>query len=701
VAKDLLIRELGFKMRLATGMVLVGLAAAAAAAMPFDRPALAQTTAARFPSLLSASDRQVYAQAFAAAGDGDWDNAAAIAAAARDRTLAKVIDWQRFQARENYAGFDEIAQFVDRNPNWPRRTTTLARAEAAIDPTATTPSRLIAWFERNPPATGIGKLRFGAALLAAGDKARGLLLLRQGWIDADTDSLTEGQILASYGGHLTQADHIARMNRLLMDEDVAEARRLQPQLPPDYRAMSTAAISYILAAKTAAKDLAAVPAARRDEPGLLFARIRYLRSLDYDDQAVDLIASLPEGTTAQNSTKWWPHIRYAARRLINAGRYQEAYRVARMHNLSDGTDYFEAEWTAGWIALRFLRQPDAGLRHFTAMSAKVKTPISVSRANYWAGRAAAAGGNAAAARSWYEKAAAQSQTFYGQLAAFELGETVSRALPVDPRPDAAAQTSLDRDELIRATRMLIEIGEVNRIRPFLKQVMENNPSPALRALVADMAATNGGTYAGVIAAKEASLAGTFLGARGYPIMNMPEGALTERALALALTRQESEFRAEAVSPAGARGLMQLMPGTAKLVARDLGLTFDAGRLTSDPSYNMTLGVAHLDELLEDFGGSYAMVAGAYNAGGGRIDQGVDRFGDPRSSTVDVVDWIEMVPFEETRNYIQRVIENTQVYRQRLAPGKQPALGIARDLLRGAGSRPSPIVDRPYRGSTAG
>ncbi|WP_158595859.1 lytic transglycosylase domain-containing protein [Oleomonas cavernae] len=683
-------------------MVLLALAAGAAATLaPFDHPAQAQTTAARFPSLLSASDRQIYTQAFAAAADGDWDNAAAIAAPARDRTLAKVIDWQRFLAKENYAGFDEIAQFVDRNPNWPRRATLLARAEAAIDPTATTPSRLITWFERNPPATGIGKLRFGAALLAAGDKARGLLLLRQGWIDADTDSLAEGQILASYGGQLTQADHIARMNRLLMDEDVAEARRLQPLLPPDYRAMSTAAISYILAAKTAAKDLAAVPAARRDEPGLLFARVRYLRSLDYDDQAVDLIASLPEGTTAQNAPKWWPHIRYAARRLVTAGRYQEAYRVARMHNLTDGTDYFEAEWTAGWIALRFLRQPDVGLRHFTAMSTKVKTPISVSRASYWAGRAAAAAGNAAAARTWYEKAAAQSQTFYGQLAAFELGETVSRALPVDPRPDAGAQATLDRDELVRAARMLIEIGEVNRIRPFLKQVMENNPSPALRALVADMAATNGGTYAGVIAAKEASLAGTFLGARGYPIMNMPEGALTERALALALTRQESEFRAEAVSPAGARGLMQLMPGTAKLVAKDLGLTFDQGRLTSDPSYNMTLGVAHLDELLEDFGGSYAMVAGAYNAGGGRIDQWVDRFGDPRSSTVDVVDWIEMVPFEETRNYIQRVIENTQVYRQRLAGSKQPALGIARDLLRGAGSRASPIVDRPYRGSTAG
>lgn len=690
----------GAKRAMAKGLVAAMLVAGSAVpplVLPAS-PARAET-AVRFPALLSAVDRALYAKAFALGGRGDWDGAAVVAAPARDRTLAKVIDWQRIQARETGASFDEIAGFIERNPNWPRQATSQARAEAAI--TANTgPARLIAWFQKFPPQSGLGKLRFGAALMAGGDRARGTLLLRQGWIEASTDSDTEADILANHGGVLTQSDHIARMNRLLMDEDVSEARRLLPLLPADYRAAASAAMSFIMKAGTASRDLAAVPAARAGEPGLLYARVRYLRSLDLDDQAVDLIARMPEGTVAQNPGRWWPHLNFAARRLLAAGRFADAYKVARNHELSDGTDYFEAEWMAGWIALRFLGQPEAALRHFTAMSEKVRSPISVSRAHYWAGRAATALGRAAEAKRWYDRAAAQSQTFYGQLAAFALGEASSRRLPADPAVGAADKAAAEKTELYRAIRMMIEIGEEERIRPFLKAAMENAGSDGQRAQIAEMAAATGGTYAGVIAAKEASLSGTFLAGRGYPVLNMPSGALTEKALALALTRQESEFRPDAVSPAGARGLMQLMPGTAKLVAKDLGVRFDAGKLTSDPSYNMTLGVAHLDELLDDFGGSYAMVAGAYNAGGGRIDTWIERFGDPRSSSVDVIDWIEQIPFSETRNYVQRVLENTQVYRQRLSPGQAVPLGIARDLLRGSGSRTSPVTEVPFR-SNAG
>lgn len=668
--------------------------AAPAVALPVV-PASAET-ALRFPALLSAADKAVYVRAFALGGKGDWDGAAAAAGPARDRTLAKVIDWQRVQARENSAGFDEIAGFIERNPGWPRQATSLARAEAAIDGNVG-PARLIAWFGKFAPQSGLGKLRYGAALLNGGDKARGALLLRLGWIEASTDSETETAILASYGRYLTEADHIARLNRLLMDEDVSEARRLMPLVPADYRAAANAAISFIMKTKSAAADLAQVPSSRANEPGLLYARVRYLRSLDLDDQAVELITRIPDGTVAQNPGAWWPHLHYAARRLIAAGRFPDAYQAAAGHELSDGSDYFEAEWMAGWIALRFLRKPETALRHFSTMSEKVKTPISVSRANYWAGRAAAALGRDSDARRWYGRAAVHNQTFYGQLAAFELGEAASRPIPADPAISAADKAAGDRSELFRAIRMLIEIGEEERIRPFLKAAMENAASDGQRAYVAEMAAATGGTYAGVIAAKEASFVGTFLGNRGYPVLAMPAGALTEKALALALTRQESEFRADAVSPVGARGLMQLMPGTAKLVAKDLGLRFDAKKL-NEPAYNMTLGVAHLDELLDDFGGSYAMVAGAYNAGGGRIDTWIERFGDPRSSTTDVIDWIEQIPFSETRNYVQRVLENTQVYRQRLSPGQAVPLGIARDLLRGSGSRTTPVVENPYRGS---
>ncbi|MDD3447334.1 MAG: lytic transglycosylase domain-containing protein, partial [Zavarzinia sp.] len=480
-------------------------------------------------------------------------------------------------------------------------------------------------------------------------------------------------------------------------EDVAEARRMLPLVPADYRASASAAIAFIMRAGNAYKVLDTVPAARRQDPGLLYAQIRYLRVLDYDDQAVELIARLPDGVTAQSPERWWSNLRYATQRLIDAGRYADAYRVVASHRLGEGVDYFDAEWMAGWVALRFLGQPDAALRHFTRLAKDVSSPISTSRAAYWAGRAAAARGDRDGARAWYHKAAAHSQAYYGQLAAFELGESHARALPADPVVSSADKAAAERLEMYRVVRMLIEIDETGRIRPFLGEAMSQAATPGARAHIAEMAAATGGDHAGVLAAKAATAAGTVLVARSYPLLGtMPQGQLAEKALALALTRQESEFRADAISPAGARGLMQLMPGTAKLVAKSLGLRFEQGRLTTDPRYNMTLGVAHLDELLGDFGGSYTMVIGAYNAGGGRIDRWIDRYGDPRSSTVDVIDWVERIPFGETRNYVQRVLENTQVYRLRLSGGKPVPIGIARDLLRGAGSRTSPVVDRAYR-----
>ncbi|MCF4165481.1 transglycosylase SLT domain-containing protein [Zavarzinia compransoris] len=653
--------------------------------------------ASQYPSLLGAGDRAIYQRAFARARQGDWEGAATIAAAARDRTLARMIEWQTYQSRSANASFENITYFVQRTPGWPRLETMLSRAEAAID--ARTPvAAQLAWFSKYPPVSGLGKLRYGAALLTTGEKARGLLLLRQGWVEADMPSATESEILSRYQSHLTTVDHVARLQRLLMDRDASEARRMLALVPSDYRAAGTAAVAYLMRSSSADKAYAAVPAARRNDPGLLYARIRYLRVLDHDDQAVNLIAAMPPGTTALDPEAWWTNLRYAGQRLIDDGRYADAYRVVRAHGLGDGVDYFDAEWMAGWIALRFLGQADVALRHFTALTTKVETPISSSRATYWAGRAAAARGDMQAAQAWYGRAAVHSQTFYGQLAAYALGETMARPLPVDPPISAQDRASAEALEMYRLVRMLIEIDEAGRIRPFVRAAMDAAPTPGARAHIAEMAAATGGTHAGVIAAKSAIYAGTVLVNRAYPILSMPNGQLTERALALALTRQESEFRADAVSPAGARGLMQLMPGTAKLVARSLGMRFEQTKLTSDPRYNMTLGVAHLDELLGDFGGSYAMVIGAYNAGGGRIDRWINRYGDPRSSSVDVVDWVERIPFGETRNYVQRVLENTQVYRLRLNGNKPVPMGIARDLLRGAGARTTPVVDSAHRAS---
>lgn len=678
---------------LRVGVVLVGLAVAAGTAglLPDTTPMAQAAEGGTFPTLLSTRDRALYGSAFKLGGRGDWDGAAAMAAAARDRTLAKVIDWQRIQDRSAMLGFDQIARFIDQNPDWPRSDGIQVRAEAKIDDD-TGARKVIDFFRRHPPISGLGRLRYGMALLETGDRAAGAQLLKLGWHDADTTPELEQQVLSRHGALLGETDHVARLDQLLFDESVAEARRMLPLVPAAWRAEGQARISLILAARTVTQDLAQVPAARRNDSGLLYARIRWLRALDRDDEATDLIALLPAGTAAAAPEDWWPNLHYGARRLLRAGRPEEAYRVASQHGLTGGVAYFEAEWMAGWIALRFLNRPEIAYRHFSAMRTKVSAPISVSRAAFWAGRAAAAAGRAADARRWFDDAAAFPHTFYGQLAAATLGEVNARPLAPDPAPTPQDRTAFESDELIRAARMLLEIGEENRIRPFTAQIMENQTRPGVRALVTAMAEAKGGSFAGIVAAKAANYLGTTLFRHGYPVVAMPRGALTEPALALALTRQESEFRVDAVSPAGALGLMQLMPSTAKLVARSLGIKYQPKKLTTDASYNTKLGVAHLDQLLNDYSGSYIMTAAAYNAGPGRVSSWMNEFGDPRSAATDVIDWIEQIPFTETRNYVQRVIENTQVYRQRLAGKKPVPLEIYRDLLRGAGGRRSPMLD---------
>lgn len=679
------------------GILLAGAVVATAVfATPGAVPAAQAESRAAFPTLLSAKDRTLYATAFKMGQRGDWDGAAVLATGARDHTLARVIDWQRIQDRSPQLGFDDIVRFVDQNADWPRIDALQLRAEAKIDGD-TGARKVIDFFRRHPPVSGLGRLRYGLALLETGDRAAGAQLLKLGWQDADTTDELEQQVLSRYGALLTVADHISRLDNLLFDESVTEARRMLALVPAPWRAEGQARISLILAARSVTRDMAAVPAARRNDSGLLYARIRWLRALDRDDEATDLIALLPAGTAAAAPEKWWPNLHYGARRLLRAGRAAEAYQVASQHGLTDGVAYFDAEWTAGWIALRFLNKPDLAYRHFAAMRTRVSAPISVARAAFWAGRAAAAQGRTADARRWYNDAAANPHAFYGQLAAAALGEANARPLPADPVPTGKDRAIFETDGLIRAARMLLEIGEENRIRPFAAKIMENQTRPGVRALVTAMAETKGGSYAGIVAAKSANFRGTTLFRHCYPVVSMPRGARTEPALALALTRQESEFRVDVVSPAGALGLMQLMPGTARLVARSIGIKYQPKKLTTDASYNTRLGVAHLDKLLGDYGGSYIMTAAAYNAGPSRVSNWMNQFGDPRSASTDVVDWIEQIPFTETRDYVQRVLENTQIYRQRLAGNRPVPLEIYRDLLRGAGNRRSPLLDADRSG----
>ncbi|MGH6892361.1 MAG: lytic transglycosylase domain-containing protein, partial [Dongiaceae bacterium] len=329
-------------------------------------------------------------------------------------------------------------------------------------------------------------------------------------------------------------------------------------------------------------------------------------------------------------------------------------------------------------ALRFLKDAPAAMRHFTSLYAGTTSIISQSRGAYWAGRAAEQTGDLAKAQDWYRTAAKGMTSFYGQLAAARLNEARELRLPGTPKPTAKEKALFDKRELVRVIRMLTALGEDDRTRLFLAKLMELSSRPAEYQLIAALGVEINRKDFAVAVAKEARTRGVEMIDYLYPVIKLPSGKNPEPALVLGVIRQESAFEVGAVSGAGARGLMQLLPGTARGVAKQAGIKYAQKRLTTDSIYNVTLGRAYLDELLDRFSGSYVLTAAAYNAGPSRVQEWITTYGNPRQRSVDAIDWIESIPFDETRNYVMRILENTQVYRARLNNGAAN-LRIAQDL----------------------
>ncbi|MDZ4135293.1 MAG: lytic transglycosylase domain-containing protein, partial [Paracoccaceae bacterium] len=348
-----------------------------------------------------------------------------------------------------------------------------------------------------------------------------------------------------------------------------------------------------------------------------------------------------------------------------AARHQTAYRVAARHQLSGGSAYADLEFLAGFIALRGLGDANTALTHFARLQAAVRTPISLSRALYWQGRAQEAKGDKAAAKTAYAAAARHQTAYYGQLAAERLGMALDPALLSDARPGDWRGAGFARSSVLEAAILLVKAGDRSQGKRFFLQLAEGLDAPALDQL-ADLALTLNEPHIAVLIAKQAAERGIILPRAYFPVTTLvPDGLAVSRALALAIARRESEFDPTAQSSAGARGLMQVMPGTAQLMAGKLGLPYEVGRLTSDPGYNATMGAGYLRQLVDEFGPSVALVASGYNAGPGRPRRWIGEFGDPRDAQVDMVDWVETIPFNETRTYVMRVVESLVIYRARL------------------------------------
>ncbi|HEY2070918.1 MAG TPA: lytic transglycosylase domain-containing protein [Rhizomicrobium sp.] len=636
--------------------------------------------------VLSPADHALYEQAFAAADRGDWTGARGLADQGHDATARKLIQFRYLVDRNSGALFADIASFVKANPDWPAHETLLARAEAAMDQASLDPHAVTQWFNAYPPVSSIGRIRFGEALIATDSVTRGREMVRQGWIEGQFDPNVELQIIQRDGGFITPSDDAKRLNHLLGANEVTDARREISRVDSEAQRVGQVRLALRTTPDAGVRMVEKLPASLQNDPGLLADRVRAMRQHGKVESIPDLLSSAPvREIAAINPTRWWAEMNLDTRQALADGNYGAAYWLAAKNGLpAVGQEYADSQFLAGWIALRYLRDAKAALPHFQNLDAAVQRPISKARARYWQGRAYEAMGEDGKAWEAYHKASLIPETFYGQLALARIdatphlhfSENVGEAGP-------ELRAAYEDEDLTRAMRVLGDLGMESLLRAFAVHDVEVYPEPKHVKLLCEDLTKMGFREIAVRVAKAMSYGGPLLLAYSYPTIAIPAYAgpntAPDPAYVLGIIRQETEFDPDAVSGPGARGIMQMMPESARKAAAQNGMSYRMGDLITDPTYNMQLGMTELAGDLSDWGGSYIVAAAAYNAGPTNARRWIDAFGDPRTTT-DPIDWVEHIPFEETRNYVQRVIENMEIYRARLN-GPSQTLHVLQDLYR--------------------
>jgi len=617
--------------------------------------------------------------AFIFAQKQQWSEAIAHAKASSDPALIKLITWQYISDSESGASFPEIKSFINKNPNWPDQKKLRIRAELALRQDTAPDNDIIAWFANEKPITGVGKMALVEAQrrekLATAETMNDMI--RDAWRSGDFDETQEKTILETYGRILTETDHIARVDRLLWEEKTAPAKRDLSRVPNAYERMFKARIALITNSKLAAAESALVPSTLKSNPGFIYDRMRYRARKEDDNGVREMLLAAPPNPP--HPEKWWRYREQQVRKYIAEHRFTDALKLLSHHGQTEGATLADALWLQGWIKCEFQDNPSAAYKDFSELYDKVKFPVSRARAAYWAGHAAWRSGDNNAANSWYARGASHATTFYGQLSAFKHnGET---PLTFAPAPSISQQDKSDfeHNDVVRAIQLALKYDNDALANRILNLMIENNDNSTEIAQLATLGASHSYNYLSVRAAKKALQQNVVLIRTGYPTPATPKPIVIERALTLAITRQESEFDPHAKSPSNALGMMQLLPSTAKEVAKKNDIAFNITKL-QDPNYNMILGSLYLKRLIDSYDGSYVLAIGAYNAGPGNVRKWMQSFGTPENDIDKSVNWIETVPFAETRNYIQRVLENLQVFRDIEGGSKYP-LQLGNDLKR--------------------
>ncbi|WP_293798116.1 lytic transglycosylase domain-containing protein [uncultured Bosea sp.] len=602
-----------------------------------------------------------------------------LAARIDDRSTRSLLEWVAIHANAGAVPFLRIDAFLRDHPNYPATTRFRRRAEEALIAEKKSPAIVRAFFHGQQPVSPAGRVALALALQDEGKVEEAATLIRRTWRKDPFGQSLEKIALGAFEAVLTKDDHRLRTERFLFRENGEAALRNAARVSADYVVLAKARLASAKARRPIAEKLiSAVPASLRGDVSFAFLQAQQARRSDKLDDAVKALTAIPrDPSLLGDGDGWWEERRIIARKLLDAGQAQKAYEVASGHGAEDAAERIEAEWHAGFIALRFLKKPDVALKHFDAAAGIAETPISIARAAYWQGRAYEDLGKPDEAKAAFGKAAEQPVAYYGQLARAKLGLS---GLPL--RRTVAA--GLDTLPGHRAVRLLYRIGERDLATLMLNDLAQRlHTTEALEAIAA-IARRETDARAQVGIGKAALQRGFPLDMTAYPINGIPSfdvlGDPMERAIVHAIARQESAFDPAAMSGAGARGLMQMMPATARETARRAGLPFDWDKLGQDPLYAARMGAAHLNDLLKEWRGSYILTFAAYNAGSPNVKKWIAAYGDPRDPEVDAVDWVERIPFSETRNYVQRVMENLQVYRERL--NQRTAYLIDYDLKRG-------------------
>ena len=596
-----------------------------------------------------------------------WSTALGIAKKAKDKSIYNFIQWRHLLTKGNQASFYDYKVFIDQNSRYPRIGRLKYLAEHKLSTAKVSPKKIINWFSVDQPLSGYGKMILGESFILTGEKNKGAKLIKDGWITADLSKNELRFYRKKFKKYLNADDYIKRADYLAWNSKRWDLKRLLRYLPTDYELLYTA--RYILMTKGYGVDQAIknVPTKLKNDAGLNYDRLKWRRKRGRVDSSLEILLNIKNNKEYLiKPEKWWKEREIISRALIYKKNYETAYKISSNHGMSSGSDFAAAEWLSGWIALSFLKDPLLAKDHFQNFYENVNYPISNSRGAYWLARTYEKLGNKDQSNKWYKEASKFLTTYYGQLAFLKLNPNGKFELEKDMVVDDKYRKVFFNKELVKITYLLDELKNDKYTKFILRHLANDNIPNGSEILAAELA-TNIERYDFAIQiSKISSYQKRFHNKFNYPIISTPKTIngrkIPESAFILSIIRQESEFDLSANSHAGAKGLMQLMPYTAKLVSKQAKLPYSKSRLTTDPEYNINLGSHYIAGLILQYDGAYPFAVAAYNAGPNRVKYWKKLNKNPQKKQIDYVDWVELIKFRETRNYVQRVLENYNVYR---------------------------------------